>query len=392
MDAFWNESAERREPRITITHGGSRFDFQGWMSDLKPRDPNKPYAKTGIIAPPVLASTAGASLLPLRDIASRFSMPDHFCYAPRDLVEPLDQGSCGSCWAVSLCHMLGDRVAVQSNGHIKALPSPTQLMECSDYLNGVATVGCDGNDPYIALKSIQDKPIYLNAKDQYPHPYDGHNTDSGSCALGDDPSTFGVSCKSACIITEPIQKPGDATNRRNVESIKRHIYFEGPVVATFKCLDEFADYDGLTIYEPPRGASLDGVGGHAIEIVGWGKEPHAGGASYWVCRNSWGQKWPQKHKTCAGIGFFYFKMGSNVCGIEEHVCAAMPVVRNPDKAPKHKDGAFPDAICTIEDLIDDGWEAATRHNGKIKLFGAIVAVVGVSAAVWYVVRKRKSKM
>ena len=56
------------------------------------------------------------------------------------------------------------------------------------------------------------------------------------------------------------------------------------------------------------------VGGHALEIVGWGVD---NGKKYWWIKNSWGEQW--------GLGG-YFRMirGTNNCHIEENVMAGVP--------------------------------------------------------------------
>jgi len=56
------------------------------------------------------------------------------------------------------------------------------------------------------------------------------------------------------------------------------------------------------------------VGGHAIEIVGWGEEK---GKKYWIIKNSWGKKWGRN-------GYFYMIRGKNNCKIEENVMTGVP--------------------------------------------------------------------
>lgn len=41
------------------------------------------------------------------------------------------------------------------------------------------------------------------------------------------------------------------------------------------------------------------MGGHAVKIIGWGKE---NGIDYWVAENSWGPYWGDN-------GYFKIKMG-----------------------------------------------------------------------------------
>ena len=56
------------------------------------------------------------------------------------------------------------------------------------------------------------------------------------------------------------------------------------------------------IYSKGKNAEL--LGGHAVKIVGWGKE---GDTEYWVVANSWGEEWGEKG---------YFRIAFGECGIE----------------------------------------------------------------------------
>ena len=52
----------------------------------------------------------------------------------------------------------------------------------------------------------------------------------------------------------------------------------------FNVYEDFMHYSG-GIYHHVYGQK---EGGHAIKILGWGKE---GDIHYWLCANSWGPKW-----------------------------------------------------------------------------------------------------
>lgn len=364
--------------RPLMIHKSNRL--QAHPGGPKLRSPGSHYPRTKLTMPPVKVTTTGKSGLPLKVIKSTVKMPDNFCYAPSDLTEAMDQGACGSCWAFSLCHMLADRVALMTNGKTRAALSTRQIMECGDYMNGIKSIGCDGNDPYIVVKSIQEKPINMQARDQYPHHYDQSNTDPSACVLVDSTNGYSVSCKSAFMISEPIGHPGDAANKRNIENMKQHIYNEGPIIGTFTCYHEFVDYDGLTIYEPSEDTKSEEAGGHAIELIGWGKDP-ATGTSYWVGRNSWGEKWPSQHRKCAGVGYFYFKMGENACKIEEYASGATPIIHNANKAPKNGDGSIPGMSCGAQNLINGvrvGSTSIQPYHIAIPL-----AVIAFGYVVWY---------
>ena len=81
----------------------------------------------------------------------------------------------------------------------------------------------------------------------------------------------------------------------------------GPVTAAFTVYEDFVSYS-TGVYQHTTGKQL---GGHAIEIVGYGEE---NGTKYWKIKNSWNPTWGDK-------GFFKILRGSNECGIENQISA-----------------------------------------------------------------------
>jgi hypothetical protein len=97
-------------------------------------------------------------------------------------------------------------------------------------------------------------------------------------------------------------------------SIKQEIYKWGPVASGFNVYDDFLDpYDGTTIYMGPKEGSKN-LGGHAIKIMGWGKE---GDTEFWWCCNSWGPEWGLS-------GYFKMKIGIAECELEKNVVGFIP--------------------------------------------------------------------
>jgi hypothetical protein len=115
-----------------------------------------------------------------------------------------------------------------------------------------------------------------------------------------------------------------------IESIKREIYKWGPVVGSFTVFPDFLEYDGLTIYEGPKDVPKDGskddskddskdgpkegLGGHAVKILGWGKE---NGIDFWWIANSWSTSWGLS-------GYFRMKMNIEICQLENNVVGFIP--------------------------------------------------------------------
>lgn len=361
------------------------------------RMPGVEYRRTGFKRPN-LSSVAGASTLPHRVLTSAVPMPNNFSWLPSDLVPVLDQGNCGSCWAHSLVTSIADRVSAQSGGKIRSQLSVRNVQECSDYLEGADAGGCEGNDTYTAVDGLVKKKTVLRSVKDYPRSYEATASDPAACGTGVSADAYGVVLSQAFLVSEKINNAGDDANKRNIENIKQHIYNEGPVIGSFKVYSDFMDYDGLTIYEPGKNMTESNVQGyHAIEMVGWGMDPDSG-TPYWICRNSWGKGWPTSHKHCAGMGFFYFKMGTNVCDIEAYVAGATPVVQNSDKAPKDADDHFPgeSSGCPKGDHGGNGAGGIVGNSSKFNskaVIGSVVGILVIAAAIggYAYMRKKQGK-
>lgn len=65
------------------------------------------------------------------------------------------------------------------------------------------------------------------------------------------------------------------------EAIKREIYKNGPIVTAMVVFTDFLTYAG-GIYSPlPTSSKFQG--GHAVELLGWGREEEV---DYWIIKNT----------------------------------------------------------------------------------------------------------
>ena len=82
--------------------------------------------------------------------------------------------------------------------------------------------------------------------------------------------------------------------------------------AAFSVYEDFLHYKS-GVYKHTTG---DYLGGHAVEIVGWGT---LNGEDYWLVANSWTTTWGDN-------GYFMFSRGNDECGIEDDIVAVTPNV------------------------------------------------------------------
>jgi cathepsin B len=317
----------------------------------------------------------------------------------KDLLCPvMDQGSCGSCWAFATTSMLANRFNIQSLGKMNIQLSPTKLILCdwqgkeinqflsndnlsqineaNENLLSLQTSACFGNTLADAARYLYE----IGTTTEQCIPYNKKLGSSGQeyqtigsfteianlplCSTVAGP--WGDECNN--FVDDGTQKYTDdaarfykcisyyglyGSNKDNPDGNEKQIQYEiykwGPIVTGIKLYPDFYTFDPVTtIYE----WNGDGpqVGGHAIEILGWGEE---NGIPYWQVKNSWGDKW--------GInGYFKMVRGKNNCGIETHCMAMLPDFFYPINYPK-----IPKMSLTIIDQAQ--FDNITNVRNKIAL-------------------------
>ena len=129
--------------------------------------------------------------------------------------------------------------------------------------------------------------------------------------------------------------------------------------------DDFPNYKS-GVYQATQGARP--LGGHAIEIVGWGTEEDT---PYWIVKNSWGESWGES----GYIRLERFGEGKEPCGLDTTPGDGDATDKFYDKfggALKFdlKNGI--DDLCTDLDQFENNWKASkysnlqtTKNNFKI---------------------------
>lgn len=267
----------------------------------------------------------------------------------RDFLSPIrDQGQCGNCWAIATTSVLSDRYAIQSLNQINIEFSPYATTVCAGVIDSQpyyddkvisqknleahSEAACSGNTIYNALSflyiygamehSCYSKGLFKEKGISYLDDFKTINDlptcqelagrDFDQCLNSDIAARYFRSIGSYTIEENPAD---------NYLTIREEIYQFGPVISGFIIYDDFLEeYDGTTIYMGPKKESSS-QGGHAIKIVGWGREKVDGqDVNYWWIGNSWGKNW--------GIGgFFKMKMGIPECQLEKNIATMIPDIK-----------------------------------------------------------------
>eukprot|EP00929_Paragymnodinium_shiwhaense_P000522 TRINITY_DN10075_c0_g3_i1.p2 TRINITY_DN10075_c0_g3~~TRINITY_DN10075_c0_g3_i1.p2 ORF type:complete len:598 (+),score=159.03 TRINITY_DN10075_c0_g3_i1:134-1795(+) len=211
----------------------------------------------------------------------------------------MDQGDCGSCYAISSVRMLSARHKINQNNTKVAPWSISFPLACTEY-----NQGCDGGYGFLLAKWSGEIGL-----------------------LPDDCLSYSASgiCRLECDLKKMKAKRYRVDNHRYVGSfygganereIMEEVFKHGPVAVGMRVDEDFSFYDS-GIYAssvknnktaPEEWERVD----HGILLIGWGVE---NGKKYWRLQNSWGQDWGED-------GYFRIARGSDESAIESMVEAA----------------------------------------------------------------------
>lgn len=220
--------------------------------------------------------------------------------------EVRDQSTCGSCWAFGSVEAMTDRICIKSKGAVQHEISAQDPVSCCGILCGM---GCNGGQPAGAWNYFKNVGIvsgggYGDKSTCLPYsmPECSHHTvdPSKSNCSGSLPTP---KCGKTCADGESWESAkvhntqGSVYNVAGEAAMQQEIYSKGPVTGMFMVFSDFIAYKS-GVYQYTGGGLL---GGHAIEIIGWGEENNT---PYWLVKNSWNEDWGDH-------GFFKIVRGTN---------------------------------------------------------------------------------
>jgi cathepsin C len=290
------------------------------MKELHRMGGGKRYHPPAYLAGAFLQEASGVSSDPdISDIPSDHDWRNH---KGQDYVGAvMNQGSCGSCYAVAVTHMLESRVRVQTNNRHKPKLSIQEVLSCSRY-----SQGCHGGFPFLVGKYAQD----FGLASESAEPYKGHK---------------GVRCNAnaqAKVRAKDYGYVGGYYGACNHKKMLRELYDNGPLVVGFDTdagLWHYSEgmYDATSLIQERAAQAQqqkdhpNGWGEkhgtrmhnhwekttHAVLVVGFGE--HSQHGKYWIVQNSWGSNWGER-------GYFKIKRGVDHCAFESMAVRATPTL------------------------------------------------------------------
>lgn len=260
-------------------------------------------------------------------------LPSYLKYKESYLTPVANQSDCASCWAISVCHLIQDRIAVYTGGKIKRPLSFQELISC---WNVRGDIGCTvGGSPENAYQFVIENGVATY--EDYPY-VQADTTSIAACEVERQGGfrTFlkKDSVRSLCKDPDRYEKGSleyKSTIEQNMKNMRTELFLNGPFVTTIQVYSSLYEYDGLSIYDPEEKDLGTYVGGHAALCIGIvigdvnGVEPGFDG-DYIILKNSWSASWPLKSP--ASFGYAYIRAGKNLCGIESRSSRALPVLTN----------------------------------------------------------------
>ena len=257
-------------------------------------------------------------------------LPEHIDWRNKDgqnYVSPvINQGNCGSCYAVAVTDMIQSRIRIKTKNRVKSDLSVQKVLSCSEY-----SQGCKGGFPFLVGKYSQD--YGMTPKEQMSY-------------IG----ARGVPCKAKTAVSTRSTGYGyigGYYGACNYKKMMKELHDHGPIVVGFNTEAGIWHYDqgvyeestATSFLEESEGASSQppswGVfkkgskrmhnhwekTTHAVLVVGYGHNAQEG--KYWIVKNSWGPQWGEK-------GYFRIRRGTDTCAVESMAVAAYPTVGGED--------------------------------------------------------------
>jgi len=215
----------------------------------------------------------------LKHLPENFTWQGHLA-AMRDV---RNQGSCGSCWAISSSTVLRAHAELYQKDRTF---STQQIVECTANPNECGGKGgCEGATAELAM----DYALMVSMATEEQHLYEGKDR---TCAKHMQPLNKSSRAESVSFSEVAVHGGGGASfgmtgwkrlAENKLAPLMEAVYEKGPVVISVSATDAWSMYSSGIMPACEKGAVIN----HAVVLVGYGKAEHP----FWIIQNSWSDAW-----------------------------------------------------------------------------------------------------
>jgi cathepsin B len=246
-----------------------------------------------------------------------FTASEKWPECAKSITEVVDQGYCGSCWAIGATSALTDRLCIMSKGLDRRRLSEQDMLECCS----TCGLGCGGGSvvaayDYARTNGVSTGGSYMSTGSCKPYAFapcsDALWRSQPVCSTRNTALTCRNSCQfsyKSAYLPDKIKAKSSYRVLGGETVMIGELVEKGPLTVAIMVYQDFMTYTS-GVYQHQTGVFL---GGHAITLVGYGVE---NGVKFWLCKNSWGRAWGDK-------GFVKIRRGTNEVMIESYVVAGV---------------------------------------------------------------------
>jgi len=201
----------------------------------------------------------------------------------------LDQGQCGSCWAVAATHVLRAHSEIYGDGR---LFSPQQIVSCTPNPHKCGGAGgCEGATAELAMDYVLENGLVDESDFAYTEL--GMMPETPECPSKMKPrkgSRIGAkdSKTSAYHGGNNIGMLGwERLPENKLEPLMRALVEKGPIAVSVAASESWSFYENGIMDDCVKNAVVN----HAVTLIGYGSD---GENKFWLIQNSWGVGWGEK--------------------------------------------------------------------------------------------------
>ena len=278
-------------------------------------------------------------------------LPDRLDWStdPRTNTPVINQGGCGSCYAVSSADAFSSRSRLKLGLQV-SIRSSKAIFQCSP-----TNQGCDGGFPWLMGHHAYYEGLVA---DECAGPY--HTSSHAGGPLLQDCNMKSNNCSSDIVYAKAWGYVGGYYGKGNTEDMMWSLFRDGPLVVAINAQSDLFMYkSGLYVVNGPSKKDVIksteaywAATTHAIVLVGYGHVDIEGTPiESWKLKNSWGTSWGEG-------GYFNMQRGTDAAAVESmpvHAIFGDGKPGNPDfeSSVRNKLKTIDDDSCVsvIEDML-----------------------------------------